>query len=76
MRSVSSSLSRALTSRRGAWVSLIIGILVLVGLTAAFGRATMTADSQIVATDHAQSEVREEGDRLFDVADGDADVGA
>lgn len=46
MRSLSETLSRSLTSRRGAWVSLIVGILVLVGLLGAFGRATMTSENQ------------------------------
>lgn len=69
MRSVSSSLSHALTSRRGAWVSLIIGILVLVGLTAAFGRATMTADSQIAPPDSEAARVAALADEFPDADD-------
>ena len=39
-------MSRVLTSRRGAWVSLVVGILVLVGIIGAFGRATMSPAGQ------------------------------
>ena len=46
VRSLSSALSRVLTSRRGAWVSLVVGILVLVGIIGAFGRATMSPAGQ------------------------------
>ncbi|MBD3943247.1 MMPL family transporter [Microbacterium sp. NEAU-LLC] len=37
------SLSRVLTSRRGAWLSLALGLLALVALIGAFGRADLAA---------------------------------
>lgn len=46
VRSFSFALVHVLTSRRGAWVSLIIGILILLGLIGAFGRATTAASNQ------------------------------
>lgn len=46
MHSFSSALVHVLTSRRGAWISLVIGILVLVGLMGVFGRATMASSAQ------------------------------
>ena len=46
VRVLNESLSRVLTSRRGAWLSLAIGVLALVALLGAFGRAEMTGDNQ------------------------------
>ncbi len=57
VRSLSSALPRVLTSRRGAWISLIVGILVLVGIIGAFGRATMTSASQSAPPDSESARV-------------------
>jgi RND superfamily putative drug exporter len=42
---LSRSLPRALTSRRGAWISLITGVLLLIVALGVFGRAEMSAES-------------------------------
>lgn len=42
------SLSHRLTSRRGAWISLILGALALVALIGVFGRADMAAGGDAV----------------------------
>ena len=57
VRSFSESLSRSLTSRRGAWVWLVAGVLVLVALIGGFGRASMTASNQSAPPDSESARV-------------------
>jgi RND superfamily putative drug exporter len=59
VRSFSESLSRSLTSRRGAWVWLVVGVLVLVALIGGFGRASMTASNQSAPPDSESARVAE-----------------
>ncbi|MFE6735480.1 MMPL family transporter [Microbacterium sp. NPDC057650] len=51
------SLPHVLTSRRGAWVSLIAGVLVLIALMGAFGRVTLDARSGIAPADSESAQV-------------------
>ncbi|WP_308289167.1 MULTISPECIES: MMPL family transporter [Microbacterium] len=56
MNDVLSRLSGILTSRRGAWVSLVLGLLALVGLLAVFSRADIAApgDAPVPESETAQ----------------------
>ncbi|REJ04980.1 MMPL family transporter [Microbacterium bovistercoris] len=51
------SLPSVLTSRRGAWISLITGVLVLVALIGAFGHVTLDARSGIAPADSESAQV-------------------
>ncbi|MFC4140048.1 MULTISPECIES: MMPL family transporter [unclassified Microbacterium] len=51
------SLPSVLTSRRGAWISLITGVLVLVALIGAFGRVTLDARSGSAPADSESAQV-------------------
>jgi RND superfamily putative drug exporter len=57
MRVLSESLSRALTSRRGAWIFLAVGLLAIVALLGVLARAEMTATSQSTAPDSESARV-------------------
>lgn len=54
---VLSRLSGILTSRRGAWVSLVLGALALVGLLGLFGRADMAASGDAAVPDSESAQV-------------------
>ena len=69
MRLLSSRLPRALTSRRGAWISLVTGILVLVGLMGVFGRATMTSSAQSAPPESESARVAALADEFPDADD-------
>ncbi|UJP09044.1 MMPL family transporter [Microbacterium sp. KUDC0406] len=51
------SLPHVLTSRRGAWISLLTGVLVLVALMGAFGRVSLDARSGIAPPDSESAQV-------------------
>ncbi|MGM1017447.1 MAG: MMPL family transporter [Actinomycetota bacterium] len=55
MHAFSESLSRILTSRRGAWLSLAIGVIALVAVLGIFGRAAM-ATGDLSAPPGSESE--------------------
>ncbi|WP_298743578.1 MMPL family transporter [uncultured Microbacterium sp.] len=57
MSTLSQSLSRVLTSRRGAWLSLAFGVLALVALFGLFGQAEMTATAQSAPPDSESARV-------------------
>jgi RND superfamily putative drug exporter len=61
------SLSRALTSRRGAWISLAAGILLLIIALGVFGRAEMSAES-------APAPLGSESARVADLLEGFPDA--
>jgi RND superfamily putative drug exporter len=63
------SLSHALTSRRGAWVSLALGLLALVALLGVFGRADLAAGSDPVPPQSQSGQVAALADEFPD-ADG------
>lgn len=60
------SLSRALTSRRGAWLSLALGLLALVALIGVFGRADLAAGSDPVPPQSESGQVAALADEFPD----------
>ena len=60
------SLSRRLTSRRGAWISLALGVLALVALIGVFGRADLAAGSDPVPPQSESGQVAALSDEFPD----------
>lgn len=66
MHRFTDSLSRALTSRRGAWLSLALGLLALVALLGVFGRADLAAGSDAVPPQSESGQVAALADEFPD----------
>lgn len=63
------SLSRGLTSRRGAWISLALGVLALVALIGVFGRADLPAGSDPVPPQSESGQVAALSDEFPDAGE-------
>lgn len=57
MRSLTRSLSAVLTSRRGSWISLAVGVLALVAVLGLFGRGSLSTGNDIAARDSESARV-------------------
>ena len=69
MKLLTASISRALTSRRGAWLSLAVGLLLLFALLGAFSRATMSATNQSAPPESESARVAALADEFPDADD-------
>ncbi|MBD7958141.1 MMPL family transporter [Microbacterium sp. Sa4CUA7] len=57
MRSFPAAVSRALVSRRGAWVALAAGLLALLGVIGALGSVTLTTENEAVPPQSESAQV-------------------
>ncbi|GAA5203484.1 MMPL family transporter [Microbacterium jejuense] len=69
MHRFTDSLSRALTSRRGAWISLALGIAGIVALLGVFGRADLAGGGATVPPQSETGQVAALADEFPDAAD-------
>lgn len=69
MHSLIDSLSHRLTSRRGAWISLALGVLALVALLGMFGRADLAPGGDAVPPQSESGQVAALADEFPDAAD-------
>ncbi|MGL4257412.1 MAG: MMPL family transporter, partial [Microbacterium sp.] len=69
MHHVIVSLSRRLTSRRGAWISLVVGVLALAALIGVLGRADLPSGADALVPESESAQVAALADEFADADD-------